>query len=105
MPKITVPGKRLTADVTHKIEPMIEVTDINGQTWHARTLFLNLDRAKNGKWEVVGIDLSIAKKTNYAFYKSTKLGVDIDPNQNPQLEEIIDKYIEWVSKDTQREGA
>ena len=31
MPKIIIPGKRLTADVTHKIQPMIKVTDTEGK--------------------------------------------------------------------------
>ena len=33
MPKIIVPGKRLTADVTHKIQPMITVKDTTGREW------------------------------------------------------------------------
>lgn len=104
MPKITVPGKRLTADVTHKIQPMIEVTDTEGKIWYARAMFLNLNRGTGDKWKVDELSLSIAAKPTYAFYKNTKLGVDISLKQNPELKKLVDQYVNVVKKDTTQAG-
>lgn len=105
MPKIIIPGKRLTADVTHKIQPMIKVTDTEGKEWFARAMFLNLNRGTGDKWEVEDLSLSIAAKPNYAFYKNPKLGVDISLEQNPELKELVDEYMLVVKRDTARAGA
>lgn len=104
MPKITIPGKRLTADVTHKIQPMIEVTDTEGKIWYARAMFLNLNRDKGNKWKVDDLSLSIAAKPTYAFYKNTKLGVEVGLGQNPELKELVNKYMSIVEKDTAQAG-
>lgn len=104
MPKIIVPGKRLTADVTHKIQPMIKVTDSEGKEWFARAMLLNLNRGTGARWEVEDLSLSIAAKPNYAFYRNTKLGVDISLEQNPELKELVDLYMKVVEKDTVQAG-
>lgn len=105
MPKIIVPGKRLTADVTHKIQPMITVKDTTGREWFARAMFLNLNRGTGDNWKVEDFSLSIAAKENYAFYKNTKLGVEIRLDQNPELKELVDEYVSIVKKDTTQAGA
>jgi len=104
MPKITVPGKRLTADVTHKIQPMIKVADKDGKEWFARAMFLNLNRGTGNEWKVDEFSLSIAAKPTYAFYKNTKLGVDISLKQNPELGKLVDRYVNVVKKDTIQAG-
>ena len=93
MPKIIVPGKRLTADVTHKIQPMITVKDTTGREWFARAMFLSLDRGTGDNWKVENFSLSIAAKENYAFYKNTKLGVEIRLDQNPELKKLVNEYV------------
>ena len=99
MPKIIAPGKRLTADVTHRIEPPIKVKDTEGETWYARTLFLDLDRGKGNEWQVKDFRLSIAKKLNYAFYTNAKLGKTILLEQNPKLAKLVDKYVAVVKSE------
>lgn len=105
MPKVIVPGRRLTADVTHKIQPMIKVKDVNGVEWYARSLFLNLNRGVGNSWAINEISVSIARQPNHAFYKNTKTGVDISLEQNPELKELVDKYVRWVEQDTKRTSA
>ena len=105
MPKIIVPGKRLTADVTHKIQPMITVKDTTGREWFARAMFLGLNRETGDNWKVEDFSLSIAAKENYAFYKNTKLGVEIRLDQNPELKELVDEYVFVVKSDTAQAGA
>lgn len=102
MPKLMISGRRFTADITHRIDPMIKVKDVNGQEWYARSLFLNLDRTIGDNWTMNSFELSIARKPNYAFYRNEKLGVNIRPDQNHELEVIIDKYIDWVTEDTRK---
>lgn len=98
MPKIIVPGRRLTADVTHKIQPMITVQDTTGREWFARAMFLSLDRGTGDNWKVEDFSLSIAAKENYAFYKNTKLGVEIRLDQNPELKKLVNEYVSIVKK-------
>lgn len=102
MSEIVTPGRRLTADVTHKIRPMITVKDADGKEWFARAMFLDLNRGVGNDWSVDGVSLSIAAKPTHAFYKNTKLGVDIGLDQNPGLKELVDKYIGVVTDDTAR---
>lgn len=102
MPKITVPGRRLTADVTHRIQPMITVKDTNGKEWLARAMFLDLNRGVGDEWNIESLSLSIAAKPTHAFYKNTKLGVDIALGQNPELMELVDEYVRVVRDDTMR---
>ncbi len=104
MPKNAMPGRRLTADVTHRIQPMITVRDTDGKEWLARTLFLGLNRGAGDGWDVADVELSIAAKPTHAFYRNGKLGVDIALGQNPGLMELVERYVGVVRDDTVKAG-
>lgn len=92
------PGRLITADITVKLTPELEVEHVNGGTFVARNLYIHM--RNDTRWEVEGFELSAARKPRtpgarspYGRYQGDEF------TMTGELNARIEKAAEMVRRD------
>lgn len=103
MPKVIIPGRIVTADVTRKLDPEIETTSKEGRPLLARTMFLKLTHGR--QWKVETVEVSAAKSAPRVGGYSELYRKTDDFVMNTELQKQVADILSKVEADAEKHNA